>query len=143
MPGGKLARDESELIILRVAHNAGCEYEWRHHERLGAQAGLSPEDIERVKLGPGPGWSERRVALLRATDELHADRRISDEIWAELRPHYSDEMLIEICLLVGHYEMLAMMLNSLEVEPDKPHAGKPTLPMRLAGAVARRGKSGA
>ena len=91
MPGGKLPRDESEIVILRVAHNTECEYEWRHHERLGAQAGLSAEEIERVKDGPDAGWSERRAALLRATDELHADRRISDAVWAELRPLYSDE----------------------------------------------------
>jgi len=138
MPGGKLPRDESEIVILRVAHNCTCEYEWRHHERLGAQAGLSPDEIERVKLGADAGWSERRAALLRATDELHADRRISDAAWAELRPLYSDEQLIELCLLAGHYEMLAMTLNSLEVEPDRPHSGKPTLAMRIAGAVASR-----
>jgi len=138
MPGGKLPRDESEIVILRVAHNTKCEYEWRHHERLGAQAGLSAEEIERVKVGPDADWSERRAALLRATDELHADRRISDAVWAELRPRYTDEELIEFCLLVGHYEMLAMTLNSLEIEPDEPHTGKPTLPMRIAGAVASR-----
>ncbi|MDX6587497.1 MAG: hypothetical protein QOI31_1970 [Solirubrobacterales bacterium] len=138
MPGGKLPRDESEIVILRVAHNTKCEYEWRHHERLGAQAGLSPEEIERVRLGPDAGWSERRAALLRATDELHAENRISDKVWTELRPMYSDEELIELCLLAGHYEMLAGTLNSLEVEPDKPHKGKPTLAMRIASAVASR-----
>jgi AhpD family alkylhydroperoxidase len=138
MPGGKLPRDESEIAILRVAHNTGCEYEWRHHERLGMQAGLSQEEIERVRLGADAGWSERRSALLRAADELHSDRFISDAVWAELRPLYTDEQLIEICLLVGHYEMLAMTLNSLEIEPDKPHSGKPTLATRIAGAIASR-----
>src|SRR5436305_789613 len=34
MPGGRLPRRESELVILRVAHNMGSEYEWSHHERL-------------------------------------------------------------------------------------------------------------
>ena len=34
MPGGKLPRIETELVILRVAHNTGCDYEWGHHERL-------------------------------------------------------------------------------------------------------------
>jgi hypothetical protein len=26
--------------------------------------------------------------------------------------------LIELCMLIGHYEMLAMTLNSLGVEPE-------------------------
>ena len=35
MPGGELPRQDSELLILRVAANCGCDYEWRHHERIG------------------------------------------------------------------------------------------------------------
>ena len=58
MPGGKLPRDETELLILRVAHNTGCEYEWSHHERIGRRAGLSNEEIARVREGPdAPEWS--------------------------------------------------------------------------------------
>lgn len=119
MPGGKLPRDETELAILRVAHNTGCDYEWGHHERLGRRAGLGDEEIARVREGAGAaGWSPRRALLLRAVDELHADRRIADELWAGLRAQYDERELIELCLLVGHYEMLAMTLLSLGVEPD-------------------------
>jgi len=45
MPGGKLPRVDTELVILRVAHNTGCDYEWGHHERLGRRAGLSAEEV--------------------------------------------------------------------------------------------------
>jgi AhpD family alkylhydroperoxidase len=121
MPGGKLPRAETELLILRVAHNTGSEYEWGHHERLGKRAGLSAEEIERVRSGPdAPGWSERQALLLRAADELHADRRIGDELWAQLAAQLDEVRLIELCMLVGHYEMLAMTLNSLGVEPEHP-----------------------
>ena len=120
MPGGLLARAETELVILRVAHNTGCEYEWRQHERLAARAGLEPGEIERVRRSPDDGdWSHRQRLLLRTADELHAQRTISDSLWAELRPLYSDRELIELCMLVGHYEMLAMTLNALGVEPDR------------------------
>jgi alkylhydroperoxidase family enzyme len=37
MPGGRLPRDETELVILRVAHNTDCDYEWGHHERIGGE----------------------------------------------------------------------------------------------------------
>ncbi|MGH2953431.1 MAG: carboxymuconolactone decarboxylase family protein [Solirubrobacterales bacterium] len=144
MPGGSLPRADSELLILRVAHNTGCEYEWRHHERLAATAGLSAEEIERVRLGPGAeGWSTRQAALLRAADELHAERRISDPLWAELSGLLSEPKLIELCMLVGHYEMLAMTINSLAIEPDEPGAGSPPRAMRLLRAIERRrGRAG-
>ena len=121
MPGGKLPRDETELIILRVAHNTGSTYEWVQHERMARRAGLSDEEIGRVRLGPGAeGWSERRALLLRAADELHTGDRIGDELWAQLTRQLDEVRLIELCMLIGHYEMLAMTLNSLDVEPDFP-----------------------
>jgi AhpD family alkylhydroperoxidase len=139
MPGGLLPRADSELVILRVAHNTGCEYEWRHHERLGAAAGLAAERIAAARIGPdAEGWTERQRLLLRAVDELHADRTLSDELWNRLRPLLSDEELIELCLLVGHYEMLAMTLNALAVEPDPLPAGPPTRVSRVLQRVAAR-----
>ena len=121
MPGGKLPRSETELLILRTAHNAGSDYEWGHHERIGQAAGLSAQEIQRVREGPeAEGWSERQRLLLRAADELHADGRIGDGTWAGLAGTYDDRLLIEICMLVGHYEMIAMTLNSLGVQPEPP-----------------------
>lgn len=119
MPGGRLPRADTELIILRVAHLCGCDYEWEHHARLGRRAGLTPEAIEDVRRGlAAPNWSPRQAALLRAADELHAERRIGDAAWSALAAHLEERELIEFCLLVGHYEMLAMTLNSLGVKPD-------------------------
>jgi AhpD family alkylhydroperoxidase len=121
MPGGRLPRTDTELVILRVAHNCGCDYEWRHHERLGRAAGLSTQQIDDVRRGPdAPGWSERQRVLLSAVDELHADRRISDHVWERLKAELSDGDLIELCMLAGHYEMLAMTLNSIQIQPDEP-----------------------
>ncbi len=54
MPRGRLPRQDTELVILRVAHRTGCEYEWRHHVRIGRRAGLSAEDIEAVRHGRSP-----------------------------------------------------------------------------------------
>jgi AhpD family alkylhydroperoxidase len=119
MPGGKLPREDTELVILRVAHNSGCEYEWGHHERLGRRAGLSPEQIARVRSGPdAEGWTASQRLLLRAADEMHGEGRIGGELWAELAPQLDQPRLIELCMLIGHYEMLAMTLNSLQVEPE-------------------------
>ncbi|MFL5884476.1 MAG: carboxymuconolactone decarboxylase family protein [Thermoleophilaceae bacterium] len=117
MPRGSLPRGDTELVILRVAHNCDCEYEWRHHERMGRRFGI---DAERVRSGrEADGWSPRQAALLRAVDELHEQRTLSDEGWRELRTHLNDVEAIELCMLAGHYEMLAMTLNALRVEPDR------------------------
>ena len=44
--------------------------------------------------------------------------RIGDELWAPLAEQLDQVRLIELCMLIGHYEMLAMTLNSLRVQPE-------------------------
>jgi AhpD family alkylhydroperoxidase len=132
MPGGLLPRQDSELVILRVAHNTGCEYERRHHVGLARRAGLSDDEIERTTADPEQaGWSPRRAALLCAADELHRDGVLGDAAWEDLAAHLDERRLIELLMLVGHYEMLAMTLNTLRVQPDRPNERGPSFLMRL------------
>jgi len=124
MPGGKLPRRDTELVILRVAHLRDCRYEFDHHVHMGARAGVGPEDVERVVAGPSAeGWSARERTLLTAVDELHTAYDVSDETWAALREHLDERRLIELVMLVGHYEMLATFLGTLRVQPDPPRRG--------------------
>lgn len=131
MPGGRLPRADTELLILRTAHNAGCEYEWGHHEHLGRAAGLTATEIARVREGPdAAGWDPHQSHLLHAADALRADGALGDELWRALRERYDEPQMIELCMLVGHYVMLAMTINSLQIVPDE----LPDTPPRLARA---------
>ena len=121
MPRGMLPRRDTELVILRVAHLASCEYEFEHHVRLGRRAGLGDAEIARVVEGPGAeGWSERERVLLATVDSLHRVRNLDDAAWDALRRHLDEREAIELLLLAGHYEMLATTLNTLRIEPDGP-----------------------
>ncbi|GAA2126164.1 carboxymuconolactone decarboxylase family protein [Actinomadura napierensis] len=121
MPGGKLARRETELVILRVAHLRECRYEFDHHVRLGRRAGVRAADVERVRKGPdADGWSPREQVMLAAADELHHDQDLSDATWARLRTRLTQPECVELCMLAGHYEMLATVIDALRVRPDSP-----------------------
>jgi len=119
MPRGRLERTETELVILRVAWNNRCRYEWDHHVKIGKRAGLTDEDVERVAAGPdAEGWSESQRALLRACDEFGADGKIGDATWDELATHFDQQNLVEIAMLIGHYQMLAGVIASLGIRPE-------------------------
>ncbi|MFI9510782.1 carboxymuconolactone decarboxylase family protein [Nocardia sp. NPDC052566] len=119
MPGGRLPRHESELVILRVAHLRDCAYETDHHIRLGKRAGVTSEILERLRTGPSaPGWSDKHRALLGAVDQLVRTRDIDDDAWAALAAHYDERTLIEIVLLVNQYEGLAATITTLRIEQD-------------------------
>ncbi|MFI4982643.1 MAG: carboxymuconolactone decarboxylase family protein [Nevskiales bacterium] len=119
MPFGKLDRRDTELAILRVGWNCRCRYEWGQHVAIGLRVGLTPQQVAQVAQGAdAPEWEPRHAALLRATDELHHARILSADTWQNLTAHYDDRKLLELCLLIGHYEMLAGMLNSLGLPLD-------------------------
>jgi len=121
MPGGKLPRRETELVILRVASVRGCDYEFEHHVRLGRRAGVTTADVERVRTGStADGWQDHERLLMEAAEELLLTRDLSDPTWDELRATYDERRVIELLLLVGHYDMLATTLMTLRLEPDAP-----------------------
>jgi len=120
MPFGRLPRSDAELVILRVAHNTGCEYEFDHHTPLARKVGLSEDEIARVREGPAAeGWTPRARILLEATDALTGSDGIDDRLWARLAGLYDEPRLIEFCFLVGHYEMLAKAVAALGIERDR------------------------
>lgn len=124
--GGELPGRERELLILRTACNCGADYEWGQHVPIALDAGLTEEELQRVPAGPeAPGWSDQDAVLLRAADELHDRARIGDDTWRSLASTWSELQLIELCMVVGQYHLVAFTLNSLGVERED---GVPPLP---------------
>lgn len=121
MPGGKLPRRETELVILRVAAVRECAYEFEHHARLGRRAGLDADEIARVRTGSAAdGWSPEDRLLLGVVEELLSTRDLCDTTWSALRAAYDERTAIELLLLIGHYDMLATTLMTLRLDPDQP-----------------------
>jgi alkylhydroperoxidase family enzyme len=119
MPGGTLARRETELVILRVAHLRDNAYESAHHERLSRRAGVRREELALVRQGPAaPGWTDRERVILAAVDLLHHEQDLDDVSWTALRAHVSENEAIELIFLVGHYEMLATYITTVRLKPD-------------------------
>lgn len=125
MPWGKLDVHDRERIILRVAWNCRSRYEWGQHVAIAANIGLSPDEFPHIAAGPQhPAWDARQRTLLTACDELHHDRHVSDVTWQQLAQSYSQPLLIEILLLIGHYEMLAGVLNSCGTPLEEKFEGE-------------------
>jgi 4-carboxymuconolactone decarboxylase len=133
---GRLPPRDRELLILRTAWNCGADYQWVVHQTYGLRNGLNQEDFERIAAGPVEGgWDEFEAAVLRACDELHAQRRVSNETWAMLETRYEQSQLIELLMLVGNYEMIAMVMNSVRISPPGEVADLPGNRFTFAGSV--------
>jgi 4-carboxymuconolactone decarboxylase len=106
-----------ELAVLRVAHVHHCEYEWRHHVRMGREAGLTDDLIAGIQRGEATDDLDR--AILHAVDELRDKSVVSDETWAVLSEHLDERQCMDLVFTIGCYGALAMAINTFGVEPDQ------------------------
>jgi 4-carboxymuconolactone decarboxylase len=106
-----------ELAVLRVAHLHRCEYEWRHHVRMGRETGLTDDVIDGIQRGEATDELDR--AILDAVDELSDNSVVSDETWAALTEHLDERQRMDLVFTIGCYGALAMAINTFGVEPDQ------------------------
>jgi alkylhydroperoxidase family enzyme len=122
--GGKLPARDRELAILRGAWLCTAAYEWGEHVRIASSVGMSAAEIEGIRQGSGHSrWNPHERAVLTATEELHADAKISQQTWQALAQQYDERQLIELPMLVGAYQMIAYVQNALQVPLPEGSAG--------------------
>ena len=119
---------EREIVILRTGFLCRSGYEWTQHVPIGKRAGLTDDEIARIKLGAGaPGWSAADAALLRAADDLHREHFVTESVWAELSKHFEERQRMDVVFTVGQYTQVSMLLNSFGVQLDEGQVLDPDL----------------
>ncbi|MHA2181914.1 MAG: carboxymuconolactone decarboxylase family protein [Promethearchaeota archaeon] len=115
---------DRELLILRVAWLSGSDYMWFQHKNAGfGMAGMSLDEIERIKIGPdAEEWEDGDIILLRAVDELYNEAFITDTTWKALAERYNTKQLIDMLGLVSLYFGIAMILKTLGVQAEASHS---------------------
>lgn len=118
---GKLSKQDKELVILRVAHLRGSEYELQQHRRLARSRGLDSTLQDRIFSGPSAsGLTDRQRVLLQGVDDLVASRDLTDDTYASLSAHLTKQQIIEFCALAVHYDAIAAILRALRIPMDFP-----------------------
>ncbi|HSV04161.1 MAG TPA: carboxymuconolactone decarboxylase family protein [Phenylobacterium sp.] len=118
---------EREIVILRTGYLCKSGYEWTQHVRIGLREGLTADEVARLKSGAEAGWSPADAALIRASDELHADQFVSDATWAELARHFTEKQCMDVVFTAGQYTQVSMFLNTFGVQLDEGQTLDPDL----------------
>lgn len=120
---GLLPAREREIVILRVGHRCSAVYEFGQHTVIGARSGLSEAEIRALASdGSDHAWAPGDRDLIAMADELCLHHCVSDDVWARLRERWSDDVLVELVLLAGNYQMVSGFLNTMgvQLEPGTP-----------------------
>lgn len=106
-----------EIVILRVGHVTGSTYEVHQHRIVGRGCGMTEAQIDAVAEGAAaPVFDAKQKLAIRVTDEVLANVRMSPETFAEAAAAFGHRELVELLLVVGFYNMIAGLLENLDVE---------------------------
>ena len=108
-----------ELIILRVAVLNGAPYEFENHAPIARQEGVPEAWIEAIRhdasLESLPALEQ---AVLRYTDEMTRQVKVTPETYAAVARHFSDKKILELTTTVAAYNMVSRVLVALEIDTE-------------------------
>ena len=102
----------SELAILLVARHWTQDYEWGAHRKMALKAGVEPSTIEAIRDGRRPkSLTTEEQSVYDFVSELLQTKRVSDETYAHSAKLFGENGVIDLCGIVGYYQLLALTMN--------------------------------
>ena len=114
---------DHELAIQRTAWLTRGESIWSNHlNAVSPIANLNDEEsIAGIIQGPdAPIWTDWERTILRAADELHMYRFITEPTWQALDAVYDEGQLTELIMTIGNYVNVIGFFESVGNAPHDP-----------------------
>lgn len=103
---------ERELLVLAVAHELRCGYEWTHHLRVATTLGLSVDDVaDALRASP----DERVRVVVDTARAIATGTHLDDEDVERLRAALGDEVATEVVVMAAYYVALARVIDAFAV----------------------------
>jgi 4-carboxymuconolactone decarboxylase len=107
----------NELAILLVARNWNSQFEWGLHVPAARKAGLSEAVINDLTEGRRPASMQPDENIVYDfVTELLTNKAVSDEVFAKAKAAFSEQQVVDLIGVAGFYSMLAMVLNTAEIQ---------------------------
>jgi 4-carboxymuconolactone decarboxylase len=118
--GTEIDGQSRELAVIRVAILNRVEYvERAHGPAYALKEGLTPEQVAEIADWQSSQlFSGKQRALLAYADAMTRDIDVPDEVFADIRKHFSERQTVELTMLIGAYNMLTRFLQALKVDPE-------------------------
>jgi len=113
-----LEADSRELAIIATAREKDCPYIWAAHAPAARQAGLSAAIVSAVRdRGDLAGLPSVERDIVDYTRQLAQDNVAGAALFDRLQGRHGVPWLVELTCLIGHYGIVASILNAFEVAP--------------------------
>ena len=117
--GSSLPPRIRELLMLRTAWLHGSDVIWRERVPSARKAGLTNNEMRTIAQGPNAaGWDAFEANLLRMADQLFRNSFVNDSVYTAMAARYNTCNVMDAALTVADVASLALLYNSLGVQPD-------------------------
>lgn len=117
----KLTARIRELVILRVALLNNSKYVIDVHRKNFTESdGLSYAECDALlkkKISPG-FFNNEELALIAYVDQLTLKADVEDDIFANVKAHFSERQMVELSVLIGAYNMHTRVMSSLRIDAE-------------------------
>ncbi len=104
-----------ELVIMTVAQELRCEYEWKHHWRVAERVGATEDQLKKIgtpELEAEPAPVGPAVTFARL---LTHNEPIGDDIVDALKEQFGVRGFVDLTIMAGYYGMLARFINTVQI----------------------------
>jgi uncharacterized peroxidase-related enzyme len=115
--GKSLDRRLWEMVYLRVSFINRCEYCAQHHVASSRKLGFGPDDWKALKSGDLGKFGNSEILALRYAEKLtRTPAEVTETDVNGLRPHFSDQQIVDLHLLVGLANLTNRFTDPLGLE---------------------------
>jgi 4-carboxymuconolactone decarboxylase len=114
----RLEADSRELAIIATAREKDCPYIWAAHAPAARQARISDAIVSTVRdRGDLAGLPSAERDIVDFTRQLSRTNAVARPVFDRLQGRHGVPWLVELTCLIGHYGIVASILNAFEVAP--------------------------
>ena len=104
-----------ELAILRVAVLNGADYEFEAHVPHALAAGMSEEEIEKLRRDDIGAFASVDKLVLQYTDAMTRDLAVPEALYPQLDRHFDARTLVELTATIAGYNMVSRFLIAMRI----------------------------
>ncbi len=112
-----------EIAIIRVGYLNRTDYVVKQHvPQLSTPEGLTEAECNALAdWRSSPFFNARERAALAYADAMTRDIAVPDQVFNDLRPHFSERQIVELTVLIGIYNMHTRVFTALAIDPEAHH----------------------
>jgi 4-carboxymuconolactone decarboxylase len=117
-----LPKKLQELAMLVTAREQDCQYIWNAHAASARASGVADATVDALREGKElPKLAADESAVVRFGQEYFRTHRVSRGTFQAVLEQLGTQGAVELGLIMGNYNLLALLVNSFDVDlpPDR------------------------